>query len=518
MTESTKQFAFGQSVQVKIVSAGKKGDLRAENKAFTKIAFISRRWMSRNKIENSRYKRANPVRLPKPGEEWVCRIEHDTRPEDPRTGALILTPVLRVKEELRWTSNIVASDEEPPHVLAICVRAIGNRMLETRKFKIVDAKQIPANCKDNNRSVIMNQLDAIPYYRMKPAISTDLWLDGREVVVVNLYGGSETITLENTNSVPADWPDRLKKEIYLSFSRIAIREKKALQDIEREKREQERKVALELKIRLAQEEEAARRAAIEAQLKGRKDVTVTKLARERNNISERILITLSNGTQVQVSSHYSWKAALDLFFKPTLSWDQAKQLKVGSVLGYEYPFQWVDGWLTNGELKFPKTRPERSEWRQYPISAIPAECWEIFLSGLKGKFAADLLPWHTQVTTRPKATREPSMTPRQKELQAIVQGQMWNGEEDDCDRVAIGKNLIFHVKTAGRKMLYIVDNPGVGAIYLFSDARKAKEFASGIITRTEAIERNYPRIIHREGWQEKVAAAVSGDMPLAITA
>lgn len=166
-----------------------------------------------------------------------------------------------------------------------------------------------------------------------------------------------------------------------------------------------------------------------------------------------------------------------------------------------YQFQWNGQWLTNGEVWFPRQRPCKEQWHQYPISAIPQECWQMFLEGLEGKYLEELIPFHKQILT---AGRKVKLTNRQAKVVALVASHMWQGDEG-CKTVSVGRNVIFVASRAGGQTVHIVDNPGVGAIYIFDDYKDARALATGSVTRTSAIKDGATRIIHIKGWQDKVA-------------
>lgn len=515
-----KKQSVGKQVQVKFERL--RDTLHGVNSSFTKIAFISKHW--------SVTSHKGFFAPPQAGEEWLCQVVHDTNPDNPRKGALILVPQRKLKEEVQW--SIIEENVKGGRLVATSIISLGGKVLRSQSFYVANERQIPSGCPANIRQQLREQLDAIRYRKLKCMVNLES-VDGSECVVVSMLEqdtGRQIFTVKSEKDVKVFWPDKLKSEVRGKLSYIKSREiiarkqeEQARQLAERIKARQEE---AQLKARLAAEAEANARLAFENTFKGGKAVSVIKLTstqkkffgwRHKSVTVDHLSLELSNGKTVEVSSYaasgYTKDVAkLQLPCKPFLTWQEASELTEGSIISYEYPFQWVDGWLTNGVTRFPRVRPEGSEWREYPVSAIPKDCWELFLSGLEGKFAADILPWHKTVTTREKK-QQVRLTERQTRIQAIIRKQMWKGNEGDY--VVIGTNLIFSHQTASGVMLYLVDNPGVGAIYVFSDKEKAQELASNAITRTTAIERGYQRILHREGWEEKVEALLSGKVVLA---
>src|SRR5262249_11420030 len=94
------------------------------------------------------------------------------------------------------------------------------------------------------------------------------------------------------------------------------------------------------------------------------------------------------------------------------------------------------------------------------------------------------------------------------ELNAVVNGQMWQGNEG-CKRVSVGRNVVFHVERPQSRPMYLVDNPGVGAIYVFTTIDEAMQLANGTIRRSTAREDGCRRVIHSDGWQARVTKLLS---------
>lgn len=178
-------------------------------------------------------------------------------------------------------------------------------------------------------------------------------------------------------------------------------------------------------------------------------------------------------------------------------------------------FQWAGDFLTEGTIWFPRVRPKGTEWQKYPIEAVPEGYWDTFLTGLKGKLLFELLPYHEQgIWRRPTQTRIP-LTERQRDIAEIIkkeiataqEREMWQG--DGVDSLAIGKCVVFTVRREKLPDLYVVDNPGPGAIYLFEEKDEALNLAQGRITRTELRKLGAKRIHHVSGWKQELARALS---------
>ncbi len=178
-------------------------------------------------------------------------------------------------------------------------------------------------------------------------------------------------------------------------------------------------------------------------------------------------------------------------------------------------FQRAGEFLTQGSIWFPNVRPKGTEWQKFPIDSVPEGYWETFLSGLEGKLLGELLPYYSgQSWRRPAKTRIP-LTERQNEIVAIIKAEiakvkereMWQGE--GVDWLGVGKCVVFFVTRPGRPDLFVVDNPGPGAIYRFDSKEKAYALAENVITRTALIKSGAQRIIHGPGWKAKLAEVLA---------
>lgn len=178
-------------------------------------------------------------------------------------------------------------------------------------------------------------------------------------------------------------------------------------------------------------------------------------------------------------------------------------------------FQWAGDYLTDGRLWFPRRRPEGLEWRKFPIAAVPSGYWETFLQGLEGKIMDELLDYYRQETWRRPVVERVKLTERQEEIkrtikseiERLVKGkQMWQG--DGVDAVAVGKCVVFIVERNGQS-LFVVDNPGPGAIYVFRSKEDAHRLAREEVTRRSLIKGGAIRILHTPGWQLKLAETIA---------
>ncbi|HEY9774728.1 MAG TPA: hypothetical protein V6C81_13285 [Planktothrix sp.] len=189
-----------------------------------------------------------------------------------------------------------------------------------------------------------------------------------------------------------------------------------------------------------------------------------------------------------------------------IDWATANKLRRGDQVTIEYPFQWVKGRLTNGVLSFGPERPNGNEWRQYPIDPVPAACWDDFLDGLEGKFLHELLPHRTHVIARKQeeqSEKTQKLSARQEGVKRVIRSAMFKGA--GCEQVVLGRNVLFIVKREKRTPLYVVDNAGVGRVYVFKTEKYARDFASGAISRTQAIKDGAFRLVHAGKWESRLA-------------
>jgi len=193
-------------------------------------------------------------------------------------------------------------------------------------------------------------------------------------------------------------------------------------------------------------------------------------------------------------------AAVDLRLGKRLLWPVASSLAAGEAATMEYAFQWVNGELTNGVISFPPERPQGQDWRKYPIPQIGEAFWDEFLDGLEGKFLHELLPFHREVVSRKPEPRV--LTERQTAVARVVAGAMWRGE--NCERISFGRNVLFIAKRQNAEPLYVVDNPGVGAVFVFTSHDDARNLATGAITRQAAIKRGCRRVVHAGAWEQRL--------------
>lgn len=227
---------------------------------------------------------------------------------------------------------------------------------------------------------------------------------------------------------------------------------------------------------------------------------------------QSIQITLSDGTRISVfqlnlpfhlpnGERISNKVRINVGNRTTLTWLEASQLCSGDEFIREYPFQWVGGYLTDGVVSLPRERPAgQADWKKCQIQAVPAEYWNLFLSGLEGKFRSELIEYRQALTAKRQNEAKPRLTERQLQTEAVIRGQMWQGPEGS--RVSFGRNVMFELASAG-KYKYVIDNPGKGAIYLFEHRDQAVALANGEIPRAEA-RYKHERIIHDQGWEDKL--------------
>lgn len=198
-------------------------------------------------------------------------------------------------------------------------------------------------------------------------------------------------------------------------------------------------------------------------------------------------------------------AAVDLRLGRRLLWSVASALSVGDQATIEFAFQWVNGELTNGVVSFPSEYPRGQKWN-FPVPHIGEAHWDAFLDGLEGKFLHELLPFRAEVVSRKPEPQPRQLTERQTAVARVV-GGMWKG--DNCERVSLGRNVLFTVNRQNAQPLYVVDNPGVGAVYVFTSQETARAFATGEITRQAAIKAGCRRVVHAGAWEQRLAALLA---------
>jgi hypothetical protein len=466
--------------------------VRGEHPSFTKMAFVAHLYKKRH---------AYP---PSPGETWECTISKDTNPGDPKRGILVLWPVRKIKEEMHWTVGIVIKTEENPvDALRVdCQTVFGNKVLSKDSVVIASSEEIRQDWPDWVKASVLGKFSELDRRRR--------WEESERVRKEAL------VTVKKLKTQRDMLIDKLQGRVEVSVLKIEA-------------------ASHHLTAVASEEHKNHHEVFIDGQSVG----FIGQYRNPKLDLShfpmtvETRLISLSNGVRFKIASrlvevkqrsqqyagrHQSMEPAtilanyttVELFSKIQLPWQQALKLVEGQIIGHEFPFQWADQWLTNGTIWLPRVRPERSQWHALPIKALPEGSWEIFLQGLEGKMAHELLPWHKEVgSSRAKsdAPVKPRLTQRQKELEAVVSGQMWQGK-DGCERVTVGKNLIFHVRAASGKIIFLMDNPGIGAIYIFADEESARQVATGLMTRSDALKKGHRRVIHISGWEEKVTEIV----------
>lgn len=211
-------------------------------------------------------------------------------------------------------------------------------------------------------------------------------------------------------------------------------------------------------------------------------------------------------------------SAKPIVLSPWAHFDYAKasELRPGTEITKRFPFLWnEEGELTNGVVSLPEKRPEGSEWRKYPISAVKEGYWESYKKALHRTYVDDLVESQPQILKAIEEARIPKESPlsaKQREVQSIVNGEMWSGQLSENNakltHVSLGQSVIFKMPLENGKILHIVDNPGDGAIYLFNNYNDAEELASGYMSRMAARELGHPFVIHKGEWKEKLSEEI----------
>ncbi|MBX9721173.1 MAG: hypothetical protein K2X81_07255 [Candidatus Obscuribacterales bacterium] len=194
--------------------------------------------------------------------------------------------------------------------------------------------------------------------------------------------------------------------------------------------------------------------------------------------------------------------------RSALNWNEIG-LRAGDQVSVEYPFQWAGDRLTNGMLQLPRLRPEGTEWNSLPLSSVPKQGWQPFLDALEGKYLDDLLPLHRKYTQIESNSAKTQLTARQKEVQSLLKGQMWNGGEGVQRLSTNGNAVVFKAARSEGEHVYVVDNPGVGALYVFDKAEDALGLAVGTKARLELRKDGAQFIVHSGDWQERLRKAIS---------
>ncbi|MBX9573885.1 MAG: hypothetical protein K2X77_33630 [Candidatus Obscuribacterales bacterium] len=450
--------------------------LRGENHSFKKIAFISKFYQGP---------------LPLEGEQWICKIVFDTKPMESNRGVFFLRPISPVGSITTWNITEDASGIE------ICSTTMfAGRQIDFKRALFTPGRLI----KGCPKSILLR--------------AEDLWesrkrrLDEQFEEEKRLRRQKQAEQIEKLNEVEAR-KQQLMGELTNGLA-ITVSSILCLQH--------------EVTLRPKNDYYRNHDVLIGGELAGLYDSFMLPSRESFPLLVEERQITFSNGQSVsifnmdlQVIKSWSkrganWSPKKEVIFKTKLAvtlgtkefitWQEAEKLSVGDEISKEYPFQALGDWLSNGLVWFPRERPQKQEWKQLPIPAVPKEFWEPFLSGLEGKFLQDLLSYHKEVTTK-KRSKRVDLTERQRCVRALIKGQMWNGSST-CKRLSIGKNVIFEVTRESKRVLYVVDNPGVGAIFVFNQKNDAVELANGNVSRSEAKKRGQKRVVHSVGWESRL--------------
>lgn len=206
-----------------------------------------------------------------------------------------------------------------------------------------------------------------------------------------------------------------------------------------------------------------------------------------------------------------WQSRTTLNPWSEITWAQLSELPLGKIVGapvgVEFPFQWVDDCLTNGDVSFPRGRPTGAEWRDYPIYAVPAKGWEFFLKTLETRFLRELIPVYQRAcSVAAEAEADERSVPEAEDrakLRRVIEGKMWTGCSA-AKRIAVGSAVVTIVpRPEPLGTAYVVDNPDVGALYFFATYEEARDLASGLMPRSE-IRPTQLHVDHNPGWESEV--------------
>ncbi len=176
----------------------------------------------------------------------------------------------------------------------------------------------------------------------------------------------------------------------------------------------------------------------------------------------------------------------------------------------DYPFQWFDKKLTNGNVSFPQVRPEGGEWRKLPIPAVPERFWTPYLKSLEGQYVDEILPNLRGFLFRsrtPLIAREPKLSPFQGEVKAVLEktkeGELWAGNESTLQGVKLGNGVMFKQPVVGGKNIFVLEQAD-RAVYLFKTEAEAERIATGQVLRTDARKAGNRFVVHAGDWKTKL--------------
>lgn len=172
-----------------------------------------------------------------------------------------------------------------------------------------------------------------------------------------------------------------------------------------------------------------------------------------------------------------------------------------------------DGGLTDKHRHFPPNRPQGHEWTKFDpdirfAQRVKAQDWPVLLDALEGCFFSDLV--RTQEGTK-KLLRDHRVieeyAAQVQRVGACFDASAFDGKHDVTVRA--GKKLLFHGFKNGREF-WIVDVPRHGhGCYVYTNEASALDWAENRVQFQEARRQAHAFIAHTDGWQDRLAQALT---------
>lgn len=469
----------------------------------------------------------NATAQPRPGDKLVCKVVHDTAPDDPKKGVLFVAPLsqnanlmpaveaVSKEKRLRFDVSDLKVENAEPIVLVTVKTLSGTKVVGEKDFEIRVKSDLPGDWPLWVRRQAEDRLTVIAGSRAKwleEASKVREWfdvydhssLDAGELRIKVVHQArigfddlkiAEGIWVRSRADIRSDWPVETRAEVLaeIDIFEATIAESKKVE------------------WSVAWSGEAPERyPRVVGREKRSGQITASFVITSRDQLNDEQLSSVKNIAHSMLARAEEINAAARAKLERKKLVDGLKREADGKTR-----FQWAGGYMTDGRLWFPRVRPEGREWRKFPIAAVPSGYWDTFLNGLEGKVMDQLLEYHAQETWRRPVAERVKLTERQEEIKRTIKAEiersieeklMWQG--DGVDAVAVGKCVVFVVSRPG-KDLYVVDNPGPGAIYVFHSRDDAYKLARDEVTRTALIKSGATRILHTLGWQSRLAEAIA---------
>jgi hypothetical protein len=464
---------------------------------------------------------------PRHGDILLCKVIKDTAPADPKRGALIVAPVVgenkancqlkeqRVQVRLHFDISEAKVAKGEPIVLVAVKTRCGAKVTARSDFEIRAKSDLPADWPLWVNQKIEDHLNLI-------AVSRANWLKKKSEVcdwfevknLSNLDTGEllirvvhkkrvgfdestnlEVISIRSRGDIPLGWTEQTKKNVLDAIEKTETAYAQA------------KKVEWSVVWSGTAPDRFPR---VIGREKRSGKVTASFVITSPDQLNDGLLASVKSIAQAMLTRAEAINAEARAKLERRRLIDELKHDADGKTR-----FQWAGDYMTDGRLWFPRRRPEGLEWRKFPIAAVPAGYWETFLQGLEGKIMEELLDYCTQESWRRPLAERVKLTERQEEIKRTIKSeiermvkekQMWQG--GGVDAIAVGKCVVFIVERNGQ-CLYVVDNPGPGAIYVFRSKEGAHRLAREEVTRQALIKSGAIRILHMPGWQLKLAETIA---------